>query len=280
MINFANAFKKNIELFLSEDELEKNFGYFSSLPKEQVLCRLKIKDDMVLAGLPFFFEVFNYLAVDRFQYQDFLQEEGKFFTKDENKEIQFKLPFNIALSGERLALNLLQRASSIATNTAKYVKAAEGVKVLDTRKTTPGLRFLEKYAVRVGGGYNHRFSQTDVWMVKDNHKTMFGGVKNAVKFFQDQNSLYQPIIVEIHDLNELADAIDVGVKHFLLDNFSPEKIADALKMKSSDMTFEVSGGISLENIKNYCFKGIDAISSGSITYDAKQVDLSLKFSKC
>ena len=279
MLDFSQILKDNLDLYLSEDDLQKNFGHIYSLPSDEVDCHLKIKDDLTLAGLPFFFEVFNRLAKNPLDYEEFLKFEGEKFKKKDAFEINFKLPFNVALTGERLALNLLQRASSIATNTANFVKLSNGVKVLDTRKTTPGLRFLEKYAVKVGGGYNHRFGQVDAWMVKDNHKFFFGGVVEAIKFFKDQKTFYQPIIVEIHDLKELKQAYDVGAVHFLLDNFSPEDIAEAVKIKDDKMTYEVSGGITLANISSYCIDGVDAISSGSLTYNAEQVDLSLKFSR-
>ena len=168
----------------------------------------------------------------------------------------------------------------IFTETNKYVvKAApQGIKILDTRKTTPGLRFLEKYAVRIGGGNNHRFSQMDAWMVKDNHKKIFGGVDKAINYFHSMNTFYQPIIVEIHDLSELEVAIKAGGTNFLLDNFSPSDIREAVKIKRDGMTFEASGGIHLENIKDYNITGLDAISSGALIYNARTVDLSLKFS--
>ena len=278
MLNFSHILGDNIKLFLDEDDLSKNFTHITSLPSTEVNCHLKIKDDLVLAGLPVFFEVFNYLLLEKMDYSKYLEFEGQSFTKGQNFQIDFKLPFNVALSGERLALNLLQRCSSIATNTKQYVELVGDIKILDTRKTTPGLRFLEKYAVNIGGGTNHRFAQTDAWMVKDNHKTFFGGVKKAIEFFQGQKTFYQPIIVEIHDLKELKTAYECGVKHFLLDNFSSEDIGHAVQIKKADMTYEVSGGIDLKNISGYCIKGVDAISSGSLTYSAKPVDLSLKFS--
>jgi len=277
--DFSHIFEKQFKLFFDEDDMNRNFNYIQSLPHHDVTCHLKLKDDMILAGLPFFFETFNYLSKDNLDYSEFLEFEGKTFSKNENKEITFELPFNIALSAERLALNLLQRASSIATFTNEFVKQAGDVRVLDTRKTTPGLRFLEKYAVIKGGGYNHRFGQMDAWMVKDNHKTYFGGVRPAIEFFQDLKSNYQPIIVEIHDVKELLEVSELGVFNFMLDNFSINELHNAIELKKSNWHYEVSGGITLENIKDYSIKGIDAISSGSITYNAPQVDLSLKFTK-
>jgi len=277
--NIAELYENNFKLFYQEDQIEKNFNYLNSLPKDEVKCRIHIKDDLCLAGLPFFFESFNYLSKDPIDYQDFLSLEGRNFKKAEKKTIEFILPFNIALTGERIALNLLQKASSIATNAQKYVEMAGNIKILDTRKTTPGLRFIEKYATRVGGAFNHRFAQTDAWMVKDNHKSFFGGVAEAIDFFKKQSSFYQPIVVEIHDLDELKHVAGLGVNHFMLDNFSPEDIRNAVKLKKSGMTFEVSGGITLSNLESYLIDGVDAISSGSLTYAATPVDLSLKFGK-
>jgi len=278
-LNFSQLYSKHFELFFAEDDMLKNFSYTSSLPAEPVECSIKIKDDMVLAGLPFFFEIFNYLADSKIDYKKYMEFEGKSFKKSDFEEINFELPFNVVLSGERIALNLLQRASSIATFTSQFVKKAGDIKILDTRKTTPGLRFIEKYAVEKGGGFNHRFGQMDAWMVKDNHKNIFGSVEKAIHFFQNLHSFYQPIIVEIHSLDELARAYSAGAKHFMLDNFSPTDIHEAVKSKKSDMSFEVSGGISLANIEEYLISGIDAISSGSLTYNAPHVDLSLKFHK-
>lgn len=278
-LNLSEVYKENFSLFFAEDDISKNFSYLATLPERNIKCSLKIKDDMILAGLPFFFETFNYLMNQKLEYKNFLEFEGKRFKKSDNFTIDFELPFNIALTGERIALNLLQRASSIATCTSKFVAQVGNIKILDTRKTTPGLRFVEKYAVKMGGGYNHRFGQMDAWMVKDNHKVFFGGVDKAINYFQELNTFYQPIIVEIHDLAELKLAKSVGAKHFLLDNFSPSDIKEAISLKETGNTYEVSGGVTLENIRSYVMEGVDAFSSGSITYNAPHVDLSLKFER-
>lgn len=261
--------------YFEEDDLQGNAYYLNSLPQSPVECHLKIKSDVLLSGLPYFVGAFNYLGAD-LNYDDFKMNEGKNFSKGE--VIRFTLPFSIALTGERVALNLLQRASAISTFTQKFVKATEGsgIRILDTRKTTPGLRSLEKYAVRTGGAFNHRFSQADVWMIKDNHKTFFGGLKPAWDFFQNMQTHYQGIVVEIHSLDELKLAIDLGVKHVMLDNFSHDDIAKAVGMKTAGMTYEISGGVKLENVQNYLIKGIDAISIGALTHSAPHVDLSMK----
>jgi nicotinate-nucleotide pyrophosphorylase (carboxylating) len=275
-----SSLKQDLEFYFSEDDLSRNFFYMKSLPRKTVSCELKIKDDMVLSGLPFFYEALKYVDEVDLDWELFEQFEGKSFKKSDKAVIKFDLPFHVALTGERIALNLLQRSSSISTFTKKFVELADGsgVKILDTRKTTPGLRSLEKYAVRMGGGFNHRYGQADVWMVKDNHKSFFGGVKEAIEFFKSQGTFYNPIEVEIHDLKELEEAKGCGVRHFMLDNFAPEDIAAAVAVKPADATFEVSGGINLDTVSSYLLPGVDAISIGSLTYAAPSVDLSLKYS--
>jgi nicotinate-nucleotide pyrophosphorylase (carboxylating) len=187
----------------------------------------------------------------------------------------------VAILGERIALNLLTRATSIATFTRFFVDLAKekNIAVLDTRKTTPGLRSLEKYAVTVGGGFNHRFGQGDFWMVKDNHKRFFGGIEKAVGFFRSLKGFYQPIIVEVENLEELVTAQELGIKNLLLDNFTPEKVKSAVDLKKDGVTFEVSGGITLETFSQYLISGVDAISLGCLTQFAPRVDISLKMEK-
>lgn len=270
-----------------EDAVGQNQFYQASLPRELVQCELKLKDDLVLSGLHYFFGAFEYLdshfASKNFELWGSITKnfEGKKIEKNNNVILKFSLPFNVALNGERIALNLLQRASAISTFTSKFVEKAKnsGVKILDTRKTTPGLRDLEKYAVRLGGGHNHRFSQTDLWMIKDNHKKFFGGVKESIEFFRQMNSMYKEIELEIHDLSELELGLELGIRHFMLDNFSPDEIKKAITYKRDGITFEVSGGIKLETIDSYLIPGVDAISIGSITYGAPPVDISLKYQK-
>ncbi len=264
-----------IENWLEEDDLTRNFHYTRALPKHPVKLQLKVKSPLILAGTDYLAATFTALGSD--MNFSFLNEyEGK---KLDGVTIEFPetMPFNLAVTGERLALNLVQHASSIATWTQKHVEIAKNIKILDTRKTTPGLRSLEKYAVRVGGGFNHRLGQTDTWMIKDNHKTSLGGLKGAWKFFQDQGAFYNNVVVEIHSIEELKEAIQMGIRHVMLDNFSPELVKEAVKLKTAGMTFEVSGGLNLNTIPGYLIDGVDAISMGSITYSAPRVDLSLKF---
>ena len=277
---FNKAIQADIARFFSEDDLSRNAKYIQSLPMDEVNCSLKLKDDLTLSGLAYLVEAFNFLGAD-LNYNDFKEYEGMSVLKSDIKEISFKLPFAIALTGERIALNLLSHASSISTYTKKFVELAskKNVQILDTRKTTPGLRALEKYAVTIGGGYNHRLGQTDMWMIKDNHKSFFGGVKEAIDFFKSQQAFYTPIELEIHSLSELKEGIELGINHFMLDNFEPAQIKEAVAIKPAKVTYEVSGGVNLENIEGYLIEGVDAISIGRITYAAPSVDISLKYER-
>ena len=257
----------------------KTFFTHQVSPHDLVHCELRIKDDLIVSGLNFFFGAFQYLMQkDEPIWSDIFKEyEGKKISN--GTTIKFKLPFAIALQGERIALNLLQKASAISTYTKKYVDLAnkKEIKILDTRKTTPGLRQLEKYAVRIGGGFNHRFNQSDLWMIKDNHKNILGGVQGAVDFFKSVGSFYKEIELEVHNPTELIEGRELGIRHFMLDNFSPEEIKSVTSSKLPHETFEVSGGINFETITDYLIYGVDAISIGRLTYGAPPVDISLKY---
>lgn len=268
-----------IKLWLEEDDLTRNFHYTRSLSRSEVKLYLKIKSPLILAGGDYFAAVFSALGADVGHFEFLRNWDGKGFQAGEVIEIPHAIPFNIAVTGERLALNLLQHASSIATWTKKHVEIAskKNIKLLDTRKTTPGMRSLEKYAVRVGGGFNHRLGQTDTWMIKDNHKACLGGLEGAYTFFQKQGAFYNNIIAEIHDLKELKLAQELGIQNVMLDNFSPDLIKSAVQMKTAGMNYEASGGVKLENLESYLIEGVDAISMGALIYSAPRVDLSLKF---
>lgn len=268
-----------MKTWLEEDDLCRNFHYLRSLPTHPVEMHLKFKSNLILAGTDYFAAVFAALGIPTNTFSGLLELEGKKMKQGEEYVFQTSVPFNVAVTAERLALNLIQHASSIATWTSQHVELTAGtqIKILDTRKTTPGLRTLEKYAVRVGGGFNHRLGQTDTWMIKDNHKAALGGLKKAVEFFIAQGAFYNTLVTEIHSLEELKEAISLNLKHVMLDNFSPVQIKEAVKLKAPGMTFEVSGGLRLDTIKNYMIEGVDALSIGALTYSAPRVDLSLKF---
>ena len=268
-----------IQTWLEEDDLTRNFHYTRSLPKHPVKLQLKVKSPLILAGTDYLAATFVSLGADAEQFKFLAEHEGKTLSAGTVIEFPETMPFNLAVTGERLALNLTQHASSVATWTNQHVVLAnkKNIKILDTRKTTPGLRSLEKYAVRIGGGFNHRLGQTDTWMIKDNHKTSLGGLKGAWKFFQDQGAFYNNVVVEIHSIDELKEAISMGITRVMLDNFSPDSIREAVKLKTKDMTIEVSGGLKLSTLSDYLIDGVDALSIGSIIYSAPRVDLSLKF---
>lgn len=275
----ANFWNELIARFLAEDGIDQNYFQLKNMESDRVACHLKFKSSGMICGLEFFFETFNYLGAE-FDYKKFLIHEGQLVQKEEKFEINFSLPYNVAITGERVALNLLSRTCAVATYTNQFVQKTKDyhIAILETRKTTPGLRSLEKYAVRIGGGSNHRFSTVDCLMIKDNHKKFYGGLKPAVEKFQALSGFYQPLIVEIHDLSELKTAIDLKLKHVMLDNFSADDIKSAIKMKPETMTYEISGGINLDNIQHYLMKGIDALSIGGLTHNPPPFDISLKIS--
>jgi len=188
------------------------------------------------------------------------------------------------LSGERLALNLLQRLSGIATVTRRYVEAVAGTgaSVSDTRKTTPGLRLLEKYAVRMGGGRNHRVGLYDAVLIKDNHVAAAGGVGAALRAVADRRAGDVVVQIEVDSLEQLAEALDADARAVLLDNFSPAMTAQAVAMirgrsGGRSIWVESSGGITLQNIREYAAAGVDTVSVGALTHSAPAVDIALDF---
>ncbi len=277
---FLQSFSRELQLFFEEDDLYKNAFLLQTLPQTMCKVELRIKSNLVLCGLPYFVSAFQYVAGHEvLHYHQLAEQEGKNFQKGD--VIHFEMPFHILLLGERVALNLLQRASSIATFTGQFVNALtpnpHGIKILDTRKTTPGLRTLEKYAVRMGGGHNHRFSQADCFMIKDNHKFQFGNLEKAVEYFRSLGHAYQSLIVEVHSFEELAKAVELKLPHVMLDNFSLDMIGKAIEIKPNFMTYEISGGVTLANIHQYNLAGVDGVSIGALTHSAPHVDLSLKY---
>lgn len=186
------------------------------------------------------------------------------------------------LKGERTALNLFQRMSGIATMTAKYVSRVSGFKarIVDTRKTAPGLRILDKYSVRVGGGYNHRFNLSDMILIKDNHIKAAGGITPAVAAARMNNSHALKIEVEVESIKELMEAIDAGADIVMLDNMSPDMMREAVGIAKGRVLLEASGNISLEgerSVRTVAETGVDLISAGSLTNAVEPLDISLRF---
>ncbi len=188
---------------------------------------------------------------------------------------------DVLLTGERVALNLLQRLSGIATLTRQYVKAVEGTgaSIVDTRKTTPGLRLLEKYAVTVGGGKNHRMGLDDGVLIKDNHIALAGGITEAVQGAKQQVGHLHKIEVEITNWAQLREALDAGADIIMLDNQTPEEAAKLVQMSRNmnpSVVIEASGGMDLDRVRSYAEAGVDLISVGRLTHSARAVDISFK----
>jgi nicotinate-nucleotide pyrophosphorylase (carboxylating) len=240
---------------------------------------LKIKDEGILAGVDVAEKIFSFV------------EPGAVFKKIKSDgeemhfgEKAFEVEAKIAtiLSAERLVLNCMQRMSGIATLTKKYTDklAVYSTRLLDTRKTTPNFRLLEKEAVRIGGGFNHRFGLYDMIMLKDNHIDYAGGIEKAIEkawhYVQDQHRDLK-IEVETRSVDDVKKVMKIGkVDRIMLDNFSPEAIKEALTIIGNKYETEASGGITLDNIESYAETGVDFISSGAIIHQAKSLDLSLK----
>jgi len=182
------------------------------------------------------------------------------------------------LKAERTALNLIQHMSGIASITRQFVDVVEGtgVRIVDTRKTTPGLRFLEKYAVRAGGGRNHRFSLSDAVMLKDNHIAAAGGIREAVQIVRNQIPHTMKIEVETETLNQVAEAVEIGADIIMLDNMAPEMMREAVRIIGGKAVSEASGGISLDTIRTIAETGVDVISVGALTHSAPNLDISMK----
>ena len=182
------------------------------------------------------------------------------------------------LKGERVALNFLQRMSGIATITSKFCQEVKDlpVRIVDTRKTTPGLRILEKYAVRMGGGYNHRFGLYDAVLIKDNHIAAAGGIKSAVNSVRKQISHTVNIEVEVENLSQLQEALEMKVDIIMLDNMNLETVKEAVKMVKGEVLIEASGGITLEKVRKIAQTGVDLISVGALTHSVKSLDISME----
>jgi len=234
------------------------------------------KEEFILCGLPVINDLFY--KVDRNIKFIPLKSDGDLINKGE-KIAEISGDTSTILMIERTVLNFLQRLSGIATNTNKYVNALKGtnIKILDTRKTTPGLRILEKYAVKVGGGTNHRIGLFDGVMLKDTHIDAVGSIKKAVEIVRKNIPVTVKIEVETRNLQEVKEALVAGADIIMLDNFDIKDIDEACKLINKRAKIEVSGGITLEKIELYKNYPIDFISIGALTNNFKSVDISMRF---
>ena len=242
------------------------------MAKAVIYC---LSPESVIAGIPVVEEVFRKL--DQAVKVSPILSEGDKVTKTPLAVARIVGKAGAILSGERVALNLLQRMCAVATTTDLFVQKAEkfNIAILDTRKTTPGLRLFEKYAVLVGGGQNHRFGLNDAILVKDNHIQIAGGITKAVNLLRTKYPDKQ-LEIECTTLNEVEESISLAVNRILLDNMSPGLVQNAVKVIAGRCFVEVSGGINLENINGYLQPGVDAISVGALTHSTVHVDLSLE----
>lgn len=235
------------------------------------------KENFVLAGLPFVREVFRILDPS-ILFKTLYNDGSKVKKGNIIAEISGKTC--VILKGERVSLNIVQRLSGIATLTNRYVEKTRGLKakIVDTRKTTPCHRFMEKYAVKVGGGYNHRFGLFDGILIKDNHIKTLGSIKKAVREAKKGHHLFK-IEVEVKNLKELKEAIESGADIIMLDNMTVRDMKEAVKIAKGRVMLEASGNISLENVREVAETGVDLISVGALTHSAPAVDISLKIVK-
>ena len=277
-------FQKELDLIIAnavrEDVGDGDHSSLACIPSTaKGKAKLLVKDQGIIAGVEFAKKVFTY--VDPQLKTEILLEDGTpvkygdvvFYVEGKSQSI---------LKAERLVLNAMQRMSAIATKTKGYVSILEstGTKILDTRKTTPGIRALEKWAVKIGGGENHRFALYDMIMLKDNHIDFSGGITNAIQKTRDylkETGKDLKIIVEARNLEEVDEILkSEGVYRILLDNFDYDQTREAVKRIGNKCLTESSGGITMETLRKYAKCGVNYISSGALTHSVHNMDLSLK----
>lgn len=272
--------KNIIKNAIREDVGDGDHSSLACIPvSAQGKAKLLVKDDGIIAGVEFAKRVFEY--VDSGMKIEMLVEDG---AEVNNGDIVFYVEGSSQsiLKAERLVLNAMQRMSAIATKTKSFVKLLEGTgtKILDTRKTTPGLRALEKWAVKIGGGENHRFALYDMIMLKDNHIDFAGGISNAIlktNAYLKETDRNLKIIVEARNLNEVREILaSEGVFRILLDNFDYDQTREAVKLIGDRCLTESSGNINEKTLRKYAECGVDYISSGALTHSVHNMDLSLK----
>jgi nicotinate-nucleotide pyrophosphorylase (carboxylating) len=278
---FENSYiLSSIAEFLSEDLGRGDITTQATVaPEVRGVGRFLAKENLVVCGLDVAEAVFIHLDEESPEIEA---------TVNEGTEVEAGTVFatlrgyaDVLLAGERVALNLIQRMSGVATLTRQYVKAIEGTgaQIIDTRKTTPGLRMLEKYAVTVGGGKNHRLGLDDGVLIKDNHISLAGGITEAVTLAKKKVGHLHKIEVEITNWAQLREAIEAGADIVMLDNQTPEEAAKLVEMSrqlNPNVLIEASGGMDLDRVRSFAEAGVDLISVGRITHSARAVDISFK----
>jgi|UniRef100_UPI0037BEAEEF nicotinate-nucleotide pyrophosphorylase (carboxylating) len=280
----AIQFQKELELIIAnairEDVGDGDHSSLACIPNTaQGKAKLLVKDEGIIAGVAFAKMIFNY--VDANLQMEVLINDGE-TVKQGDVVFLVSGSSQSILKAERLVLNAMQRMSAIATKTKQFVTLLQGTnaKILDTRKTTPGIRAIEKWAVKIGGGENHRFALYDMIMLKDNHIDFAGGISQAIaktKNYLTENNKELKIIVEARDLNEVQQILDAGgVYRILLDNFDYETTRKAVQLIGNQSLTESSGNINEKTIRSYAECGVNYISSGALTHSIYNMDLSLK----
>jgi nicotinate-nucleotide pyrophosphorylase (carboxylating) len=275
-----NYINELVDIAIKEDIGDGDHTSLSCIPKDAIgKAHLLVKEAGVIAGVELAQDIFKKIDPElifskKINDGELINIGDIVFTVEGNSQA--------ILQAERLALNFMQRMSGIATTTKQYVNLLEGLhtKVLDTRKTTPGLRHIEKWAVKIGGGVNHRIGLYDMIMIKDNHVDYAGGIKEAITSttaYLKKNNKALKIEIEARDLNELNEILAVGgIDRIMLDNFSFEDMHTAVELIDGKYETEASGGITSETIRRYAECGVDFISVGALTHQIKSLDLSLK----
>ena len=269
----------SIRMALKEDITSEDIST-NAIYKNYRMAEISLysKEDGILAGLDVFkrvFELFELLD-NSVEFTEYKKDGDKVLNKD--LILKIRADVKTILSAERTALNYLQRMSGIATYTRKMVEALDdkNILLLDTRKTTPNMRIFEKYAVRVGGGYNHRYNLSDAIMLKDNHINAAGSITEAIKLAREYSPFIKKIEVEVEDLKGVEEAVAAGADIIMLDNMDIETTKKAIKIINKQAIIECSGNIDITNINRFKGLEIDYVSSGAITHSAKILDLSLK----
>lgn len=269
-----------LDLAIIEDVGDGDHTSLACIPEHLIgRAQLLVKEDGVIAGIDLAKVVFLKLDPD-------IKFEARLKDGDRIKkgDVAFIVEGNVIalLQAERLVLNLMQRMSGIATQTRKYVDKLEGLKtkVLDTRKTTPGMRLIDKYSVKTGGGENHRIGLFDMILIKDNHIDFAGGIENAIsktKAYLEKNHKKLKIEIEARSLDDVKKILTIGgIDRILLDNFSPAQTKEAVTIINGQVETESSGNITIDNIRDYAECGVDYVSVGALTHQIKSLDLSLK----
>lgn len=278
--DYATQLQDFISRSLTEDVGDGDHTSLACIPKTAISkAHLLVKEDGILAGVEVALAIFK--TVDASLHVEVYLKDGAAIKKGDIVLIVEGSAQSI-LTAERLVLNCMQRMSGIATATNKITQLLSGLKttVLDTRKTTPGMRLLEKWAVKIGGGANHRFGLYDMIMIKDNHVDYAGGIEKAIlaaNSYLEKNQLKLNIEIETRNLKEVQEVLQIGrVNRIMLDNFSLAELKQAVEMIQGKYETEASGGITSETIRSYAECGVDFISVGALTHSVKSLDLSLK----